>query len=259
MNKSFGDLLSDSWSEYKLNFKVIFKLFLYFVIIPGIVIVGYQIYGMVSLGTLAIDTENNPFAVFDQYPTYFITSLFLSLISGLLSFLAYVSITFGALRGKKFSFSEALHEGKKNYWRAISYTIVVSIFIILLFMLLIVPGIVFAVYWIFAYFVFLNEKKGIIDSLSTSYNMVKGKWWMTFGYGLLLMLIIIGISIIFSIPSFASGFLYAISAFGNKLSVNLVATMSAVGFLFSAISQLITTPLSIIFMKNFYLTMGKKK
>ncbi len=259
MNKSFGELLSESWLEYKLNFNVIFKLFLYFVIIPGIVILGYQIYGMISLDTLSIDTENNPWGVFDKYTTYFISSLFISLISSLLSFLAYVSMTCGVLKGKKFSFNEAIDGGKSNYLRGIGFMIVICIFIMLLLCLLIVPGIIFAVYWIFSFYIFIAEKKGIMESLKISHHLVKNKWWMTLGYSALLTLIIIGISLVFSIPTLASGLFYAMIAFGKSLSINLIVTVSAVGFLFSAAGQLITTPLSIIFMKNFYFAMSNKK
>ncbi|MDO8563610.1 MAG: hypothetical protein Q7R87_01235, partial [Nanoarchaeota archaeon] len=148
----FGELFSQSLEEYKLNFKVIFKLFLYFVIIPGIVVLLLQTYGMYNLDMLSVESAENPFAVFTEHPGYFTSSLALSLIAGFLSFLAYVSITCGALKGKKFSYSEALNEGKKNYWRAIGYVIVVSIFIALLLLLLIIPGIIFAVYWAFAYY-----------------------------------------------------------------------------------------------------------
>ncbi len=82
---------------------------------------------------------------------------------------------------------------------------------------------------------------------------------MTLGYSALLTLIIIGISLVFSIPTLASGLFYAMIAFGKSLSINLIVTVSAVGFLFSAAGQLITTPLSIIFMKNFYFAMSNKK
>ena len=37
--------------------------------------------------------------------------------------------------------------------------------------------------------------------------MVKGKWWMTLGYGILIMLIILVISMIFAIPSMIYGFI----------------------------------------------------
>ncbi|MEK6910978.1 MAG: hypothetical protein AABW82_04360 [Nanoarchaeota archaeon] len=260
MNKSFGDLLSDSWNEYKLNFKVIFKLFLYFIILPGIVVLLIQTYGTYKLDLFNIDSEENPFAVFVENPGYYISSLALSLIAGFLSFLAYVSITCGALKGKKFSYSEALSEGKKNYWRAIGYIIVVSIFIALLFLLLIIPGVIFAVYWAFAYYVFLGEKKGIMDSLKASKNMVKGKWWMTFGYVLLIMLIIMAISSVFAIPSMILGFIYVIGAIGSgQISSSGFAVIQIVGFVFSIAGQLITTPLMILFMKNFYFAMSKKK
>ncbi|MEK6890351.1 MAG: hypothetical protein AABX35_04130 [Nanoarchaeota archaeon] len=256
----FGDLLSDSWNEYKLNFKVIFKLFLYFIILPGIVVLLIQTYGTYHLDLFNIDSEENPFAVFYENPGYYMSSLALSLIAGFLSFLAYVSITCSALKGKKFSYSEALNEGKKNYWRAIGYVIVVSIFIALLLLLLIIPGIIFAVYWAFAYFIFLNEKKGIMESLKASKHMVKGKWWMTFGYGILIMLIIMAISSVFAIPSMISGFVYAIGYYsGGLLSSNFLIMVQIVSFISSIAGQLITTPLMILFMKNFYFAMSKKK
>jgi hypothetical protein len=259
MKESFGDLLSNSWNEYKLNFKVIFKLFLYFVIIPGIVLLLFQIYGIYNLDILSVESEQNPFSVFAENSKHYITFLVLSLFIGLLSFLAYISITCGTLKGKKFSFSEALHEGKKNYWRSIGFLIVLGIFLTLLFMLFVIPGIIFAVYWAFAYYVFLAEKKGIIDSLKDSYNMVKGKWWKTFGYCLLIMLVIFGISLIFAIPSsFLNliNFLETISGAGAVSKLGRVI-LGIVSFVFSVAGQLITTPLLTIFMKNFYLGMNK--
>lgn len=254
----FGELLSQSWNEYKLNFKVIFKLFLYFVIIPGIVLLLLDIYGISSLDILSLDIEKNPFILFQEYPGYAVSILVLSLLAGFISFFGYLAVTCGALKGKKFSYSEALKEAKKNYWRAIGYTIVVAIFLILLSLLFIIPGIIFSVYWIFSYYIFLNEKKGIIESLKASKHMVNGKWWMTLGYVILIMLVVIFISMIFSIPSFISGFAYALSG-GAIESLSSFIVFQVIGFIFSSAGQLITTPLMILFIKNFYLSTRKSK
>lgn len=255
---NFGELFSQSWNEYKLNFKVIFKLFLCFVILPGIILLIFSLCAGSSLGLLGLSKDANT-NIFAEHPVYTISYFILSLLVGFISYLAYVSVACGSLKGKKFRFSEALQEGKKNYWRAIGFTIVIGIFLALLFILLIIPGIIFVVYWAFAYFVFLGEKKGIIDSLKISYKMVKGKWWMTLGYGILIMLIILAISIVIAIPTFISGLIYGLSAVsGASVSTGTVVMVSIVGFVFGMLGKLITTPLLTLFMKNFYLSMKHK-
>ena len=61
--------------------------------------------------------------------------------------------------------------------------------------LLIIPGVIFAVWFALAMYILILENKGIMESLSKSKELVKGHFWTVFGYNLffgIVMLIISG-------------------------------------------------------------------
>ncbi|MBP7819676.1 hypothetical protein KA036_02460 [Candidatus Gracilibacteria bacterium] len=63
-----------------------------------------------------------------------------------------------------------------------SYTLLLqSFFMILLLLLFVVPGIIYGIYWLFANKVTLLTGKFGKDALMHSKELVKGRWWPTFG------------------------------------------------------------------------------
>ena len=141
---------------------------------------------------------------------------------------------------------------------AFGFSIVMGIFLLGLFILLIVPGIIFSIYWIFSYYVFLNERKGIFASLGQSRQIVKGKWWTMLGYFILIILIVIGISIIFSMPSWITGIILAMQTLAGNVSKSLLTFQSILTQILSIAASFVTTPLVILFFKNLYLELKKK-
>jgi hypothetical protein len=100
---------------------------------------------------------------------------------------------------KKYNWHELALAGKNSFWRLLGRGLVLFIFIILLSLLLIVPGIIFMVYWIFAVYIWFNEPElGLFDSLRRSKELVRGKWRRTFGYMLLISLIFFSASFVLS-------------------------------------------------------------
>ena len=123
------------------------------------------------------------------------------------------------------------------------------VFLLGLFLLLIIPGIIFMIYWIFGSYVFLDEDKGILYSLKKSRQLVKGNWWKMFGYLILIMIILfifaILIGIILALPILFSGNSIVYIAF-DGIS-NLIVSLAFYGFL-------------TLFFKNIYLEWkGKSK
>ncbi|MDP3026248.1 MAG: hypothetical protein Q8N63_00960, partial [Nanoarchaeota archaeon] len=91
-----------------------------------------------------------------------------------------------------------------------------------------------------------------------------GRWWSTFGFLLLFGLIAFGISIVFSIisslvfPSLTVQLLRTNINEGLSLPpLSIVITMGFISKIFNLLASLITTPLGILFFKNFYLDMKK--
>lgn len=244
----FGDLLSDAWKQYKENFSSIFYIFFCFSMIPSLLVTIYSFNKIKQIGIESLVEM----PVFNEF---FLTLIVFIVGAMLISYFGIVSLAKASLEKKKFSFSEAIGYGGKLYWKSVWFAIVNAVFLVILFLVFIIPGIIFSVYWVLGYFIFLNDKKGVIESLRKSYRLVKNKWWITFAYLLLLLIIMGAISFIFSLPSFIMGLADILK--GESLNTNTYLARQGVSWLFTQVSNLIIIPLSMFFVKNYYLWLNK--
>lgn len=235
----FGDIFGKSWREFKSNFWIFFVAILLLSFVPSVLLAISQ-----SMYTSEVASGVDIFASFSFYA--FIVLLLISILLGVLLSSSFISL---ALSKKKLTLGETLALGKKNFWRYFGFSIVIGLFLMGLFVLLIIPGIIFAVYWVFSSYIFIEKKKGIMESISESHDLVRGKWWNVFGNFVLLGLIFIAISIgagliqvILSTPFDAS----------NLMVISIIASVT------SFISGIFITPLMILFTKNFYYDLKKK-
>lgn len=245
MEKGFGYFFTESWKEYGRKFIPILQTFLIIYFIP-IVVVGLIFFalivglGIFSLTGMAIN-ETNPIDLTNLDSSNLSAELLLTFILLLVIFVIIVIIinvlyTIGVIhislsKKNKISFKEVFRLARRDFWKYLAFSIVVTFFLFLLYLLLIIPGIIFTVYWALAAYILINENKGILESLSASKQMIKGRWWLTFGYMFLLILIIFVISVFASFVPLIGDF----------------------------ISPLILTPYFIIFLKNYYLELKKGK
>lgn len=239
-NYSFSSIFNESFDEYKKKFSLIFKSFLYIYFIPAVILFVLLAFAMIIFNPTI---SGNAISDLTQSTTMISEEMIQNLPVGVLAFglllalvvfvlylmlgLAYIYI--GLAKDNKTSVSEIWKTTKKNFTKYLGFMIVTAIFLILLYILLIIPGIIFTVYWAFAVFIFLNEKKKITASLKESKALVKGRWWKTFGYIILLTIIL---------------------CVGN-LILNLIPGIG--NFLITLFIQ----SFAIIFMKNLYLKMKK--
>lgn len=269
--REFGDILTKSWEEYKANFKVFLVIFLLLAVIPSLIVYIANIplnLEILKLGKNPDFTELIKVAFNFRYS--FLVAFF-GIIALLFTLLMQASFIYNSVyrkKGKQMDVSETLQGGSNYFWRYLLFSIVYFIFLAGLFLLFIIPGIIFLVYWLFAPYILIKENKGIIESLSTSFHMVKGRWWKTFGYGLLFLVIIILISILFSIiggiiklpffitPIINLGFVEGLKSLST--SPLYIIFKEIIDELFKLASNLVITPLGILFFKNLYLDYGKK-
>jgi len=275
VDKEFGDLLSDSWDEYKKNFKIYFNVFLLLVVIPSLVLFVYQAPHTYNLLTQNIESFQDILDIFGT--KYMIIMNVLWIITLALAMFMSISLIYNSIYKKnKMSVEQTLKGGKKYFWRYIFFSLVYLIFIIGLSLLLIIPGLIFIVYWLFAPYILIKENKGIIASLKSSYCLVKGRWWKTFWTLLLFALVLILILIIFSVVSAILNVLIMIPFVFSAVSKNGFEILLTKGFFtnlpFSAFlltnlvskifelgQTLIIAPLSILFFKNLYLEYLRKR
>jgi len=128
-----------------------------------------------------------------------------------------------AARGDKLEIRDML-EAFQNYWNAVLAALLVAAIVIIGFILLIVPGIIFACKLSFTPYLVVDRKMAVIEAVKGSWSMTSGHAWKVFLIGLLAVpiciagLICFGVGIILSIMwirlAFASLY-YAVSLSGE--------------------------------------------
>ncbi len=261
---TFSSLFQKSVDEYKDNFKPILKLVLIFSGIILLVSMLFQVISFISDETV-FQIVSNP-ELIEQYnlglisfPLYYsITNGILGLISFFLTFFVGASLISVSLKKSKFSYKDLLEGGKSKYWRYIGFSIVTGIFILLWTLLLIIPGIIFGVYWAFAVYVFFDKDKKIMGSLKESRKIVKGRWWKTFGYLLLFGLVTLLIVIVASVVELPTYLVMMANIFSSTdISLGVLIVSSITNVIYQFLVALVVSPLFILFLKNFYFEMKK--
>ncbi|MBM3247288.1 hypothetical protein FJZ17_01970 [Candidatus Pacearchaeota archaeon] len=249
----FGEIFSLSWKEYKSHFKLYTGLMLLFFGIPALIFYAIDYYSFFNFYNPSGNIIYNSIALITTLLLFFIT-LFVQV--GIL----------GSSLNKKYDAKSVKLFARKYYWKYFGFIIVLTIFLFLWALLLIIPAIIFAVYWIFAGVILLAENKGIRESLRASKALVKGKWWKVFGFFIIFSAIMLLINLVISILSLPTSILLFLDVLKNPtlyvegvtattfiFKINLI-----VQYLTSFLFQVISAPLGILFMKNFYLAMKKK-
>jgi len=264
--KEFGDLLTDSWKEYKNNFKLFFRSYLWLYIIPlaivtiisGMMLINlfntipqFQQSILTGVQITLEDMKSFPPEVIASFLQYTKVVLMLGFIAAFLNFILFLGILYiVSFKKGRMNAREAIKGGLNYFWKGLGLIILLLIFLIPLYVLLIVPGIIFSVFWIFSFYVLFIEKKGIWDSLKGSYHLVKGKWWRTFGYILLFTLVVFAISVVINMPLLVIETILIRPGIENFSLI--FSVLSAFGFITKVITSIIVLPLGVIFYRNMY-------
>jgi len=78
-----------------------------------------------------------------------------------------------------------MFEAFKTYWNAVLASLLVAVIVIIGFILLIVPGIIFACKLAFTPYLVVDRKMDVIEAVKGSWNMTRGHAWKVFLIGLL--------------------------------------------------------------------------
>lgn len=180
---SIGKILQESWKRFTENFQLILIITL-IVYIPINIILSF-----VPIGESA-----------ESFKLYF---RIIQILEGLVGIIATMAIAYAIknkIDGKSISVSDALKKSLSRWGAAIGTNIILVIFLLGLTLLLIVPGIIFYVYWIFVIFVVILSDKSGKDALDHSKQIVKGRWWTVAGYSIVFGILGFIVGIIGVIP-----------------------------------------------------------
>lgn len=124
-----------------------------------------------------------------------------------------------AARGDKLEIKD-MFAAFRNYWNAVLANLLVDIIVLVGFILLIVPGIVFACKLAFVHYLVVDQKMGVIEAVKGSWRMTNGHAWQVFLIGLL------------AIPISIAGLL----CFGVGIIIAMMWVSLAYGSLYHAVS-----------------------
>jgi hypothetical protein len=200
---SLTEILSSAWKIFRDNPLNIIAIML-LISIP-VYIVNY-----VANQALAPSWMTDPATSSDEFASLFsenmgsvITSFLLlgavAIAMSFVSLLSSMALAFyvkSCVDGKKIDLSAAYSKAFGRWPAAIYTNIVEAVFLLVLFLLIIIPGLVYSIYWTFAiYAVALSGKSGK-EALNYSKTIVKNRWWTVLGYILVFGLI----GLVLSIP-----------------------------------------------------------
>ncbi len=243
---SFGEIFGNSIADFRENFKSLFMLGFIGLFIPGLIALIVSLFMTGRSG-------------------FFIVYWVLILISIILSIYVSIGILL-ILKNGSMSIGDAFSESSPYFWRFVGLGVVYGLLLLVLFLLLIIPGIIFMTYWAFAFVFLIVENRKIGESLDASKQLVKGRWWRVFGYYLLMMILFMIVASIVSIPNImtAPNFTEILTA-GASYSYTgyeWVSDYPVIGSIVSILQFLIYMILQIfmiIFSYNFYVGLKKER
>lgn len=167
-------LFSEAFTIYKERFKYLIGILLIFILamVPVWVVIGAR---------MLVEE----FSRATNYGFSMVNVVFLLLGLGALALSIYINISAKAtlfLYFKKFKetpkIKDLFHEGRTKYfWPLFIVNILVFLFVFLWSLLLIIPGIIFGVYYSFAGWTLIFEGYQGRKALQRSKELVKGYWW----------------------------------------------------------------------------------
>ncbi|MDR2954615.1 MAG: hypothetical protein LBV43_06000 [Prevotella sp.] len=203
-SRDFAGNFDMTLSFVKQNYVPIIKALA--IVIPVLLIIAFvaptnSLMGDFSSYTDPLDIYGEIFTV-GYFVSIFLNWLVMYVIS--LYVVAYMALYAKSPDGKVKS-SEVWSKMADVFLPVFGASILFGIMFMIGLMLCIIPGIILYVYLGFYMYVYINEEKGIIDSFYRSFELVTRNWWVTFGYGLIFLVLIYIGQMIFSIPSFITG------------------------------------------------------
>ncbi len=185
-------LLKNSFNWYKANFKAMIFMILAMVI-PIVILTVVFTAG---------------FAIADNLSET--AGKVLTIITGAISAVLIVFVIYYAFRAQlglyltiknpTAGFKANYQATKKLFWSGLGVSLLSGLLVLAWSLLLIIPGIIFWVFYSLAFFIFVFEGTKGYQAIKASKELVKGYWWSLFGRYLYFGVLMLIISLIASIP-----------------------------------------------------------
>jgi hypothetical protein len=190
--RGLGDVLTTAFELYRANAAKLVQI-VAIVVIPLTLLIALLTSSLSNnvdelTSGIQVDQQTGQITTTTTTSTSFGNVILLTLLTGLLAFVIQYLLTAALTRGAAGSLLGREVDVKASYSYAFSrllpllgLAILVGIVVALGFVLLIIPGIIFAVFLSMAVPAFVVERLGVTAAMSRSWNLVKGNWWHTLG------------------------------------------------------------------------------
>ncbi|MDD9953733.1 MAG: hypothetical protein OXR66_05345 [Candidatus Woesearchaeota archaeon] len=147
------------------------------------------------------------------------------------------------LAHKKKTWKQAFAVARGQFWSAVWLCVLTALLLIPLFMLFIIPGIVFSIYWMLSFVFLAVEGKTGYAALRASKKRIEGHWFRALGYYLVMILLVFSVSIIVQLPS---------GIMAGILSLFMPIIGGLLGEIVSGVMQSLTAMFLVIFLYVYY-------
>ena len=195
--RDFGELLSDTFkflrengkSFLSINFKICAPFFIALILTNAYYTyvtlgMGFESYG--NFTGFLIPAFINLIAVF-----VYITALYLSVFNYIKSYIANNGVV---------SEDDIKNELKKDLGSGLAVNLIVGILIFTGLLFILIPGIYLGVVLTLALPILVFEQKGVGDTISSCFQLIKDNWWFTFGALIVFGIIMYLINVVFQMP-----------------------------------------------------------
>ncbi len=216
---SIGELLSQTFDSFRQNF---FKYFIVYLIVEAIVgVIGTVVALSIKVPALSLtETASQLTGYLSAYVSLEIATAVAGWIIGSIATATAIKLASDRIQGKETSVqSSFMFTVSKLVWIWV-LDLVVGVLTVLGFIALIVPGIILVIMFSVALPVLLIEGPGIFESMSRSRQLVGNRWLKTFGF-----LIVLGIVI--GILSLIGGAIASVFGSGSTLAGDLISAFYA--------------------------------
>jgi hypothetical protein len=210
-----GELLKRSWSVIKNNIVILFGITILYLIV-------------------AVGVEYIP-------ETSFIFTFPVTILISMITFIGLIFAINNILEGNPVSIKESYKTGLKKFLPYLWIFILAGLTTFGGFLLLIIPGIIFAVWFLFAPYVLIIKDTRGISALAISRQLVRGNWWYVLGTPLVC-------GIVYGICIYAPfGILHVLLTFGLKFPDDLFILIFQIS---SGLEMIALTVVYVLMFKN---------
>jgi len=175
-------LITNSLEIFFKRENLVYFVKIYCVLVPFSLFEIYQNYFINSHSDIL--NSINPSLLISKYTWFFTATIgmnLLSLVATLFVGICGIKAVAIVLGKDSKSIKEVFKFGWNNLWKFFLLSILLLLVTFGGMILLIIPGVIFSVWFVLSKFAFVDQNLGVFDSMKKSKELVKGRFWAVFG------------------------------------------------------------------------------